>query len=440
MDKLIETPWFMKVIALSLAALLYISVNFDSSESILNTPSEKDTQVVENVPVEVYYDRDNLVVTGVPKTVDVKLNGPKNIMIPAATQRDFKVYVDLSDPEIELGNKKVSFKIKDLNENIDYTIVPGSVEVSVQEKVTKEFNVEPEYNRSLLEEGYIAEEPKVKPGKVKITGAKDVIEQIAYVKAIINIKAGANDTIYREVQVQALDRELNKLDVSINPNVVEVEVPIKSPTKTIKIEPVATGKPKKGIEIESISADPKEITLFGKKSVLDAIDTLQIPIDVSKVEKNTVFNVPIDLPDGIKGSSIQEVKVKISITAKEGEENLEENNEEPKPEEEQPSTGEEANASKTFSNIPIQYGDLGDEYELAFISPSGGNTSVSVTGKQSDLNSLKASDIQVSVQVDGLQEGEHTVSLKVETPANIDAKASVSTARISITKNNTETF
>ncbi|MEH6942973.1 CdaR family protein [Bacillus sp. JJ722] len=440
MDKLVETPWFMRVVALSLAALLYISVNIDSRESILNTPSEKDTQVVENVPVEVYYDRDNLVVTGVPKTVDVKLNGPKNIMIPAAKKRDFKVYVDLSDPEIALGNKKVSFKIKDLNENIDYTIEPGSVEVSIQEKITKEFTVEPEYNRSLLEEGYIAEEPKVNPGKVKITGAKDVIEQIAYVKAIINIRAGANDTIYREVQVQALDRELNKLDVSINPNVVEVEVPIKSPTKTIKIKPVATGEPKKGIEIDSISADPKEITLFGKKSVLDAIDTLQIPVDVSKVEKNTVYTVPIDLPDGIKGSSIQEIKVRVSVTTKEGEDTSEENNEEQKTEEEQPPTGEEANASKTFSNIPIQYGDLGDEYELAFISPSGGNTSVSVTGKQSDLDSLKASDIQVSVQVQGLQEGEHTVSLKVETPANIEAKISVSTARISITKNNTEPF
>ncbi|WP_042352682.1 CdaR family protein [Bacillus massiliigorillae] len=440
MDKLIETPWFMKVIALSLAALLFISVNFDSKKiNSYNTPSDKDTQVVENVPVEVYYDRDNLVVTGVPKTVDVKLNGPKNIMIPAATLRDFKVYVDLSDPEIKLGTKRVSLKIKDLNEKISYTIEPATVEVSVQEKLTKEFTVEPEYDRTLLAEGYIAEEPKVKPGKVKITGAKDVIEKIAYVKAIINIKAGANDTIYREVRVQALDRDLNKLDVSINPNVVEVEVPIKSPTKTMKIEPVASGNTKKGIEIESITTEPKEITLFGKKSVLDAMNAFQIPVDISKIEKNTVYNVAIELPDGIKASSVQEVKVKVSVTSKKGEGDTDETTGDKKPEEEQPN-GEEANASKTFSNIPIHYGNLGDEFDLAFISPSGGSTSVSVTGKQSDLNSLKASDIQVSIQVDDLQEGEHTVPIKIETPANIDGKASDSTVKISITKKTAETF
>ncbi|MGM9924885.1 MAG: YbbR-like domain-containing protein [Bacillus sp. (in: firmicutes)] len=462
MDKLIETPWFVKVIALSLAALLFISVNFETNnESILNTPSEKDTELVENVPVEVYYDRDNLVVTGVPKTVDVKLQGPKNILIPAATQQDFQVYIDLSDPEIELGTQEATIKIRDLNEKISYTISPDTVEVSVQEKITKTFAVEPEYDRTLLAEGYIAEEPKVTPGHVKITGAKDIVEKIAYVKAVINIKADASETVYKDVQVQALDRDLNKLPVAIEPGVVEVKVPIKSPTKRMKIEPVASGEPKTGIEISSITAEPSEITLFGKKSVLDAIDAFQIPVDVSKVEKNVVYTLPVDLPEGIKGASVEEVKVNISVTKSKEEDNKKEeedqadNNGNPEEgtnsdnnddnndnnsdrEDEQRPPIEETNATRTFSNIPIQYSGLGEEYELAFVSPSQGVTNVSVTGKQSELNSLKASDMQVVMQVDGLQEGEHTISLKLNHPANIEGKTAVSSARVSITKKATE--
>lgn len=434
MDKLIETPWFVKVIALSLAALLYISVNFEPESELggLNTPSSKGTEVVESVPVELYYDRDNLVVTGAPKTVNVTLEGPKNLVIPAKNNRDFKVRIDLSDPEIELGNKRVPIQISgDLSDKITYTINPSYAEVSIQEKVTRKFKVEPEFNRSLLEDGYFAEEPKVKPEYVEVTGAKDELEKIAYVKATINIEEGVKDTVQMTAPVQALDRNLNKLDVIIAPGVVEVEVPIKSESKTMDINPVASGRPKEGITISSITAEPNEITLFGKKSVLDSINELQIPIDVSKIESNAVFTVPVDLPEGINAASVQEVKVSVSVS-KTGEETPEEN------EEEEPTEGE-VSTSKTFADLRIMYVGLDEEYDLVFLSPKEGITSVSVTGKLSDLNSLKASDIQVSINVDGLEEGEHTAPIQIKTPANVKGQATSGTARISITKKTEET-
>ncbi|WP_019244577.1 MULTISPECIES: CdaR family protein [Bacillus] len=430
MDKFIETPWFLKVVALSLAALLYISVNFEakSDSSIFNTPSTKGTEVVESVPVDVYYDRDNLVVTGVPKTVDVVLNGPKNLVIPAKNSRDFKVYIDLSDPEIELGDKKVPIKIKDLSEKISSSIQPAYAEVSIQEKVTKEFSVQPEFDRALLEDGFIAEEPTVKPKKVKITGGKDSIEKIAYVKAIVNIDVGANSNVVRQAQVQALDRDLNKLDVNINPSTVEVEVPIKSPSKKMKIIPVASGKPKEGINITSINANPYEVTLYGKKSILDSIDELQVPVDVSKIEKDSTFTVAIDLPDGITAASVQEVEVKVSVSKDEQTNADNENNEE-----------EAADISKTFSNLGINYIGLDEGYELAFINPSKGSTNVVVTGDKSVINTLTASDIQLVLNVKGLTEGEHTETLQIKAPNNVKVEASDTVAKFSITKNDVGT-
>ena len=40
----------------------------------------------------------------------------------------------------------------------------------------------------MIEDGYAAGTPMVKPNKVKITGGKDVMDQISYVKAVVDVK------------------------------------------------------------------------------------------------------------------------------------------------------------------------------------------------------------------------------------------------------------
>ena len=46
----------------------------------------------------------------------------------------------------------------------------------MQEKVTKEFPVEVQFNTSLLEEGYTAEEPMVEPDTVKLLEEKMLLK------------------------------------------------------------------------------------------------------------------------------------------------------------------------------------------------------------------------------------------------------------------------
>ncbi len=425
MDKLVETPWFVKIISLLLAALLFISVNFEADKNSIgfNTPAQTSSEVVESVPVEVYYDQDNLVVSGVPDTVNVTLTGPKNLIIAAKNQLNFKAYIDLSDPEIELGNQTISVKIRDLNEKISYKIDPEIINISIQEKITSEFDVNPEFDRSLLKEGYIAEEPTVKPGTVKITGAKDIVENIAYVKANISIEDGVFETIYKDAQVQAFDKDLNKLDVTIQPSFVTVEVPIVSPSKSVGVKPVSSGKAKEGIEIVSMSAEPKEITLYGKRSVLDAINELQVPIDISKVEEDTELRVKVNLPKDVTSASAKEIKVNVKVRKVES--SAEENSEDV----------EEETMSKTFSDIPIGTLNLREEYELVFLDPREGKTNVSVVGSPSILDNLQTSDISVSINVKDLLEGEHTAPLSLQLPNDLQGETLVSTAKFFIARN-----
>ncbi|SIS09919.1 YbbR domain-containing protein [Peribacillus simplex] len=452
MDKFTNSAWFMRIVAFALAALLFISINFemesDKKSLGLSTAPEISTETIENVPVEVYYDRENLVVSGVPETVDVTLKGAKSLLINAKNQRDFKVYVDLSDPAISMGDRTVTFKISDLNEKLVATIDPEYAEVNVQERVTKEFSVEAEYNSSLLEEGYTAGQPTVSPKTVKITGAKDAIEQISYVKANLEISKGLNETVNGKATVKALDRDLNKLDVTIEPSTVSVSLEVSIPSKTVSIAPKQTGKAKDGIRVTSISVDPKEVTLFGSETSLEKIDVVNLPVNISKIDGDTELELDLDKPESVQKMSLGKAKVKVRTEKVE----VDEENAEPVVEEEEPETEQKqeeqvveeeaeedepaAIESKTFNNIPIVPVGMKDDQNAELESDV---TSITLLGEADELKKITKDDINLTVDVSNLDEGTHDVELAVSVPEGVEWELDSKTISVTITPKDEET-
>jgi YbbR domain-containing protein len=442
----------MRIVAFALAALLFISINFemesDKKSLGLSTAPEISTETIENVPVEVYYDRENLVVSGVPETVDVTLKGAKSLLINAKNQRDFKVYVDLSDPAISMGDRTVTFKISDLNEKLVATIDPEYAEVNVQERVTKEFPVEAEYNSSLLEEGYTAGQPTVSPKTVKITGAKDAIEQISYVKANLEISKGLNETVNSKATVKALDRDLNKLDVTIEPSTVSVSLEVSIPSKTVSIAPKQTGKTKDGIRITSISVDPKEVTLFGSETSLEKIDEVVLPVNISKIDGDTELELDLDKPESVQKMSLGKAKVKIRTEKVD----VDEENAEPVVEEEEPETEQKqeeqvveeeaeedepaAIESKTFNNIQIVPVGIQDDQNAELESDV---TSITLLGEADDLKKITKDDINLTVDVSNLDEGTHDVDLAVTVPEGVEWELDSKTVSVTISQKDEET-
>lgn len=184
LDKLMDNRNFMKLVALVMAMLLFGSI-YDSNNATndINIPGEHDKETVEDIPIKSYYDTDNLVISGVPQTAKVTLKGPKPNLQNAKAQKEFEVYADLSKAKV--GSQRVKLQIRNLSDKLTAEIEPEFVEVKVQEKVTKEFGVTVEFDGKVVAEGYEAGTPIVKPGKVKITGGKEDIESIRYVKAIV---------------------------------------------------------------------------------------------------------------------------------------------------------------------------------------------------------------------------------------------------------------
>jgi YbbR domain-containing protein len=407
MDKLMDNRWFMKIIALLLAILLYSAVpdnNVKTNET--NITGEQNTETIQDVPVKSVYDTENLVISGIPNTVDVTIQGPLPNVQAAKALKNFEVYVDLA--EIKIGNHTVPIKIRDISNKLKVQIDPAYANITVQEKVTKVFDVEAEYDTSLLEDGFEADKPIVEPKTVQITGAKDTIERITYVKATLDMKDQINETITREAKVRVLDQELNKLDVVVEPDTVEVTIPVKSARKTVPIKIVEKGTTPDGIILESIQfVDTNEAIIIGPMELIEKTESVRVEVDMTKVSEDTTLTLPVIISDGITKVTPQMVDVRVDVTKME---------------------------EKVLSGIGISNQGLSDELEIEYLDPLDAAINLTVIGTSEEIAGISSDDFQVFVDLTDLSVGLHVVEIKIEGPDRLSWKINKTVARISITE------
>ncbi|WP_066321574.1 YbbR-like domain-containing protein [Bacillus sp. FJAT-29814] len=407
MDKWMDNPWFIKILALVLAVLLYSSITLPGKKATDEyVPGGSTTETIKGIQVKVYYDTKNLVVSGVPDTVDVTLKGPITHVQTAKAMKNFEVYVNLADAKI--GRQKAKIEIRNLSDKIKATIKPDSATVTVEEKITKEFNVEAEFNQDLIGEGFSAGKPVVEPKKVKVTGAKSKIDRITYVKAVVDERDKLKETTTKEATVQVLDKGLNKLTVEVEPATVKVTIPIKENSKTVPINTVRKGTPPEGVTIESIDLETTEAVITGDEDVLKNTDSVRVEVDVSKITANTTLDLPVIISNGITKVSPQMVKVNVKVN----------------------SQGE-----KTVSGIPVKIKGLAAEYKADINDPANDLINLVVNGPNTAVNGLGPGDFNVYVDLSNLEAGSHEVNIHVEGPANINWKPDKATAKVTITNN-----
>ncbi|CAN7594730.1 CdaR family protein [Rossellomorea sp. LjRoot5] len=411
MDKFMESRWFMRIVGLMLAFILYLSVNFDDIQKTANNSngtSQNAIETIQDVPLEVFYDRENLEVSGLPDTVNVTVEGSKAIVQQTKTLKDFQVYVDLND--IGIGEHRVDIQVQNISDKLDVKIDPDFANISVQEKVTEEFTIEPKFNESILSNGYEAEGLAVDPKSVKVTGSKNEVERVAYVIATLDVDEEINENVTREARVQVLDREYNKLDVQIDPEVVDVTVSVVNPSKAVPVTIKQKGSLPKGTTLESISVEPKEATVFGRQDVLDTVEELLAEVDLSKITKDSTITVPLALQDGLNKVAPEEVKVTVDVNTTE---------------------------EKSLSGIELKPEGLADDYEYTIMEPENGVVDVALKGENEEVSNVKKEDFSLALDLSGLEPGEHEVEIEADGPENVEWTLSQKKVKVEIKEKNT---
>jgi len=409
MDKFMDSRWFLRGIALFVTLLLFMSVNLEpqpSSTNIGEFPIFSKQDIIKDVPVTAIYDQENLIVTGIPDTVSVTLEGPTSLVKTAKLKKDFEVYVDLSD--YALGTYEARLQIRNLSDKVKATIKPRTVTVTIKEKIEKSVSIGIDYiNQDKVKNGYRTETAIVNPAKVSVIGTEHEVSQVAYAKAVVDV-AKASQTFSQHATVHLYTKQGKEVFLRSRPKTVEVTVPVVSQSKTVPIKFVPTGTLLDNLKLRSITSDTNQVTIYAPKNWLDSFSgPIQVPVDLSSVLDDGSYELTVPLPAGAFKVTPSTIRVNV-VLDKEG--------------------------VKKFSNIPIQLAGENSNFNYKILSPTDGTVDVTARGFPDQLGTIQDKDISLTAKVSDLKAGTYDVSLSISAPNNVVYSLNMDTIKIEVTE------
>ncbi|CAM4004280.1 CdaR family protein [Alkalicoccus chagannorensis] len=396
MDKLFNKSWFIKLSSVAIAVMLFLMVNMENqqiNQAGGGLPGITDGErVEEDVPLNVYYDEDNYVLTEAPETVQVTMRGPQNVLtVSQITQGQQEVFIDLEDAEAGTHYERIEHA--GFPTDLRVSIVPMTVSVTLQERVTSSFPVEVELvNEDDVAEGYVPGEPLVEPASIDVTGASGVIDQISTARVVVDV-GGAEDNISTSASVDLLDETGNEIDVTADPPAVDVTVPITSPNIEVPVRVGRSGELNQGMALNGISTDPEMVTVFGPVEVLNEISFIDIDdVDLGQVNGDSSFEAEVPLPEGAERVEPDTVTVNVDTTAEE---------------------------DREFVDFPIEAQNVPDGMEVDFPTNENGTFTLIAQASINELDRVSREDFEAVVDLGGLSEGAHNVPLELNGPQNI---------------------
>lgn len=310
---MLESKWGLRLIALALAVFFFLSAN-NVFGNMFNADkfSQKSTETIENVPVETKYDNHKLYASNVPNNVDVDISGPQSQVLKAENGRDIKVTLDLSSAKA--GKHTVQYKVSGLSKDIDYKVKPREASVNLENKVTKEMKVDPDVSIDNIDPDYKIASQSVSPEKVKVTGGQTQIDKIAYLKAHYKNKSKISKDTTDLAKITAFDRNLNKLDVSIQPNDVNLTTKVEPYSKKVKVKTKTKGSLADGKDIDKLKLDKDKVEIFGNRDDLQNIDSITGEVNIDDISDTTDRTVDFKLPK--KVSKVEPDNTTASISVK----------------------------------------------------------------------------------------------------------------------------
>src|SRR5690606_35056688 len=129
-------------------------------------------------------------------------------------------------------------------------------------------------------DGYIAGTPIMNPIRAIVSVPSSRSDQIVAVKAIVDI-TDVNEAVQESGKLVAINQQGEEEEAVITPAVVEVEIPITSPFKTIPLQLTLVNQPADGFSVDSFKQNITEVTVYGPDAILDELEFYnQIEVDL----------------------------------------------------------------------------------------------------------------------------------------------------------------
>ncbi|RMF00436.1 MAG: hypothetical protein D6768_12775 [Chloroflexi bacterium] len=378
-------------ISLLLAVLIWVAAVREQ-----NPPIENDYP--QSIPIEVIAPPTGLVNTSpAPESVRLRLIAPQSSWANL-TPTKIKATLDLSNVHQGVDDVPVQVVVSDpLVEIVDQQPRTASVNIEALRTISMPIEVEVLDSPPL---GYTARTPAAEPAEVEITGPVSQVDQVARAVADIFIR-NSKETVQATRDVVAKDQNDRTVrGVTISPPTVQLTIPIEQRFgyKDVSVRVNVEGQVAPGYRVSNISVEPPAITVVGNPKGLSQIAGLveTVPINLDQATESIVRTVPLNLPDGVTTViSEQEqngpggVQVTVEIAPIEDAVTLER---------------------------PITQQGIDPDY---WWRAAPDRAEVFLSGPLSQLQSLRASDVEVLVDLFDLKPGVHILQPTVFKPDGV---------------------
>lgn len=368
--------WPLKLAAVGLATLMYGGLALSQNTQVYTGGIQ--VRPV-NVPPKTF------ILTGPQPVTSIRYFAPPGVPVAATS---FVATVDLGDVPATGGFVTVPIDVKVLDERIRILgYEPSTTGMQLDEIVEKDVPVRVEHGT--VPDGLNLGETTVVPERVTITGPKSVVSSVAAVRASVIVQAPPID-IDQDVPLVPIDLLGNAVSpVDVTPPTARVTIPVFSDQKsrTLRVNPVITGNPAAGFEIESVTVDPQVRLVAGDAEDLAKLDEVDTePIPMAGVSTDQTAEVGLALPTGIV--AIRDEQIKVTITLR-------------------PVTG-----TRTFSaGLRLVGASNTLSYKL-----SVDHVLVTIGGSMADLDRLSGAALLMDLDVTGLKAGTREVTPTANPP------------------------
>ena len=304
---------FLVVISfiLTMALFVYASESSPSRQSAA-VSIQTTSNTIGNVPVYVDMDSQLYTVTGLPESVTLRIEGSSSSLLAVAGNASYRVKTPNLN-ELGTGKHMITLQVTGLPSGVKGTVSPETVEIMIEKKATVELPVSVNVNRSNLPGAYKSGQALVSPARVTISGPESLINQVENVLATVTVPENTKADYTSSVAVQALDATGKPLALKVEPEQVQVRVPITTNSKKVPLVLTTTGSAGSQYTYQ-LKSDIKEVTILGAQEVLDRLTAIPVVVDVSQMTKTTTQAVKLTLPTGVDSVTPENISVEVVVT------------------------------------------------------------------------------------------------------------------------------
>lgn len=316
MKKLFYSRFWMGLVSIFFAMILFltaVSSTLNNGATSANSPIETYTHSLSDVPIDLKYDSDKYFISEYSYGTQVYLTSTNRVQLDSevnADTRNFKIVADLT--KSKPGKVTVPLKVNNLPSGVVAKITPDNVTVTIGEKQTKTFQVSGEFDPKQLAAGYEIESIETSDSKVEVTSDESKIGMIDHVVAKLPENVNLSTNYNSEVTLQAVSADGTILASSISPAKTHLKIKVKKITKTVPVRVSLTGT--MSDILTNITPKPSrgEVVISGPQEVLDTINEVVAPVDISGVSKNTSKTVSFQTD----GYSVEPSSINVELVVK----------------------------------------------------------------------------------------------------------------------------